>query len=508
MATPSGGSRALRTRVAALAAIVALGEILADAALPTRSAEASARPDRGIHGRAHRPPAASREIYGYLPYWELDRGTAARIDYRLVTTIAFFAVPVRASGSLNRASSGYRAYVGRDARAVTNAAHARGVRVVPTFQLFDRGRLATLRGFLGSRAAQARFIREALALIARRAADGANIDFEPVPRSLTRPFVAFVGRFGKAMHARFPRSQLVVATPALASRDLIRRLGPRVDRIFVMAYDYHRSASRTPGPVAPLWRASLTVTDTIQRYLEEVPAAKVILGVPFYGYSWPVERRGRTVRVRSPAARWGGVHGVTYGGVLHWLADHPSVRVHREAGGGAWFRYWDRAHRTLREVHFETAGLAQAKFNVAIARGLAGVGIWALGSDRGVSGMRRALSAVYLHPVRAVSVGVAVGRPRLVRGIIRVATTIRVADRGNRAERGLLAWRVVGPSGRTVAHGQRVVAVYPRASVRVRMSLGLGAAWQRRAGRYHLIVTFRSDGSTWRAPARSFWQPY
>ena len=81
-------------------------------------------------------------------------------------------------------------------------------------------------------------------------------------------------------------------------------------------------------------------------------------------------------------------------------------------------------------------------------------------------------------------------------------------DRGNRAERGLLAWRVVGSSGRTVARGQRMVAVYPRASVRVRMSLGLGAAWQRRAGRYRLIVTFRSDGSTWRAPARSFWQPY
>src|SRR5207245_8023815 len=121
-------SRALRTPVAALAAIVALGGILADASLPNRSAEAAARPDRGIHGRAHRPPAASREIYGYLPYWELDRGTAARIDYRLVTTIAFFAVPLRASGSLNRASSGHTPYLGRDARPVPHAARARAAR--------------------------------------------------------------------------------------------------------------------------------------------------------------------------------------------------------------------------------------------------------------------------------------------------------------------------------------------------------------------------------------------
>ncbi len=264
---------------ALLAAILALGGTLAEPAAAGPSAPTvravAPRPDAGLRARANRPPAASDEIYGYLPYWQVNDRTARRIDYRLVTTIAFFAVPVRGDGTLNRTSAGYRAYVSRAARAITNAAHANGVRVVPTFQLFDGGQLRKMRHLLSSRAAQARFIREAIALMVRRRADGANVDFEPVPRSLAAPFAAFIGRFGRAVHARFPRSQLVVATPALASIRLIERLAPAVDRFFIMAYDYRWSGSRIPGAVAPLSGRSLNVAATVRRYQRHAPAGKL-----------------------------------------------------------------------------------------------------------------------------------------------------------------------------------------------------------------------------------------
>ena len=139
-----------------------------------------------IRPRAARPPAVAHEVYGYLPYWELNRASARTIDYGSLSTIAFFAIRVTGSGALDRKTPGYRAYVSSAAAAVTNAAHQRGVRVVPTFQLFDSGRLSTLRRLLGSRRAQDAFINQALALMAQRRADGANIDFEPVPSSLDR----------------------------------------------------------------------------------------------------------------------------------------------------------------------------------------------------------------------------------------------------------------------------------------------------------------------------------
>jgi spore germination protein YaaH len=508
------GSSGLRSSMwpAILAAILALGGTLAEPAAPGLTGlsvlAATPRPDPGVRPLARRPPAASHEIYGYLPYWQVDAGTARRIDYRTVTTIAFFAVPVHADGTLNRTSAGYRAYVSRAARAVTNAAHSHGVRVVPTFQLFDYGQLRKMRHFLHSRTAQSRFIRQAIALMVHRRADGANVDFEPVPRSLAAPFARFIGRFGRAVHARFPRSQLVVATPALASIRLIERLAPAVDRFFIMAYDYHWSGSRVPGAVAPLSRSWLTVADTVRRYLAHAPAGKLILGVPLYGYSWPVTRNRHGVRVRAEPAHWGGVHGVTYGAALRWLSLHPGIRLHTERGQGAWFRYWDAANHTFREVHFEDAGLARLKFNYAIARGLAGVGLWALRSDRGTSGIRRALLSTYVHPTRRVVVHASVGRVAVVRGAIQVSTSIRIANRGNRAERGLLYWRIVSPAGRIVARGNRVVAMDVGRTLGLSLQLPLGWASQRAAGRYRLVSSFRSDNRVWRGASERFWQPY
>src|SRR5207253_2113336 len=190
-------------------------------------------------GRAHGKPHPSHEIYGYLPYWQVDGGTVGALDYGRLSTVAFFAVPIRTTGYLQRGSSGYRAYVGRTGKAVINASHARGIRVVPTFQLFDHGSLSRMRHFLASPKAQTRFIGRALALMAARRADGATLDFEPLPASLAPRFAVFVRRFGRAMHHRFPGSRLVVATPAIVPDRVLRSLRRVVDRFFVMAYDYH-----------------------------------------------------------------------------------------------------------------------------------------------------------------------------------------------------------------------------------------------------------------------------
>jgi spore germination protein YaaH len=504
----------LRPWLVALAAILAVGGTLAEptAAGPGSTGSAvqagTPRPDSGLRALSRRPPAASREIYAYLPYWQVDAGTARRIDYRTVTTIAFFAVPIRADGSLNRRSAGYRAYVSRAARAVTNAAHAHGVRVVPTFQLFDYGQLTRMRQFLHNRSAQTRFIRQAISLMVQRRADGANVDFEPVPRSLAVPFAAFIGRFRRAVHARFPRSQLVVATGALASSRLIERLAPVVDRFFIMAYDYRWSGSRIPGSVAPLSGNGLTVAATVRHYLRHAPARKLILGVPLYGYSWPVVHTSRGIRVRAEPSRWGGVRGVTYAAAHRFLAHHPSVRLHKVAERGAWFRYWDGKNHTMREVHFENATVARAKFNHAIAQGLAGVGLWALGSDRGTSAIRKALLLTYVHPTRRMVLRESVGQPRIVRGQIEVFASIRAANRGNRAERGRIYWRVLGPSGRTVASGSRVVAMGVGGSARLSIDLKLGWASQRAAGRYRVVSWFRGDHRIWWARSQRFWQPY
>lgn len=497
---PRPRSHAAALQLLLVPALVA-GIVFLDAAGPAAARAA----DPGIRARSDRRPAPSHQVYGYLPYWQLDAGTAGRLDFRRLSTIAFFAVPIRADGALDRDATGYRAYVSRPARAVTNAAHARGVRVVPTFQLFDPSKLARL---LASRRAQTRFIREALALMARRAADGANLDIEPLPTALAPQLAEFVGRFGRRMHRRFPGSQLVVATPAIVSDRLLERLEPVVDRFFVMTYDYHWRGSRRPGAVAPLRSGPHNVEKTIRNYLRLVPRQKLILGVPYYGYSWPVVRAGESWRVRSNTARWGGVRAVTFASARAWLSENRSVTVHRDPLNGSWFRYLNGDEGTVREVHFEDGRSARAKFNFAIAHGLAGVGIWTLGNDAGKPGMARAVDRTFVRPTRRVTARTTVASVRRVGGMVVVGASVALRNRGSRAERGTVRWRIVGPGGRTIESGRTRAALYPGGTRRERIAVTLGRAAAVRAGTYRLVVRF-VDGS-WTAVTSTvrFRQPY
>ena len=129
---------------------------------PLRPAAAAAA-DPGIQPRANVKSLLSHQVYGYLPYWRLDAGTVDRLDYDLISTIALFGLGIKKDGNIDMAWRGTQAYLSDNAAAVTNAAHAKGVRVVPTFQLFDSGTLPDMTAFLHSKAAQSRFTKQALA---------------------------------------------------------------------------------------------------------------------------------------------------------------------------------------------------------------------------------------------------------------------------------------------------------------------------------------------------------
>ncbi len=498
----SGPRRALLPALVVVAALMGTLSVVPQGA----AAAATAGPDAGIRPRAAQAGAVSHEVYGYLPYWRVDAGTSHRLDYSTVSTIAFFAVPIQRSGALDTRAAGFRAYVSPAAATVTNAAHVRGVRVVPTFQLFDSGSLTTLRTFLRSGRAQDRFIAAALALMARRSADGANLDVEPLPDALAPAFARFVDRFARAVHRRQPGAQVVVALGASQSGAAIDAIGRVADRIFIMGYDYHWQGSTVPGAIAPLWQGPMTVADSVSRFARHVPADRLILGVPAYGYSWPIIKTAAGSRVRSNRAHYGGVRGVTFESALAFLADHPSI-VRHVTPDGSWFRYWNAADRTWREVHFEDAGSMGAKFRFAIARGLAGVGMWTLDSD--ASGLLAgSVRSTFVAPVRRLAVVPSVASVRVQSGSVVVDASVLLRNTGRIPERGVLAWRIVDAAGRTVGSGRRLVLVRPGERVRISTTTWIGTPWARRAGTYRLLVSLDAPGRRWIAASVRFRQPF
>lgn len=452
----------------------------------------------------------SHEVYGYLPYWRIDSGTVDRIQYELVSTIAIFGLGIKADGSLDTAWAGYKEYVGDNVAAITNAAHDKGVRVVPTFQLFDSGSLTKMIAFLGSTAAQDRFIGQALDLMAARKADGANLDFEPMLSAQTPAYLAFVSRFRAAMMARFPSATLVNATSAGAGKELILGLVPLVDRQMIMTYNYRWSGSTVTGAVAPLDNTTRTVKLHIARILQWAPADRVLLGVPYYGYDWPVTTNVPNATVQSDKTTYGAVTSVTYASARNFLAAHPEVAWQYDAlEGSGFYTYWDPVKLTWRQVYFEEARSLTDKYDHALATGLAGVGIWTLDNDRGYPELWDLLRSKFYAPVHAVTVRASITNVTKRYGYVEAIIHYSGRNTGTVPERATWRWTIRDTRGKIWLSGKGLTeTIYPGRAIGHARRVRIGLASRLPAGTYLLRVRFERTGASWRSPDVRFRQPY
>src|SRR4029077_2819349 len=97
-----------------------------------------------------------------------------------------------------------------------------------------------------------------------------------------RRFERFLVDLGQALHAKGKILTVTVEHETLMA-GMIRweRVDSAVDRVRVMAYQYHYERTR-PGSVAPPGR----VRRLAQRALGEIPSRKLEIALPLYGYDW------------------------------------------------------------------------------------------------------------------------------------------------------------------------------------------------------------------------------
>lgn len=132
-----------------------------------------------------------------------------------------------------------------------------------------------------------RAIESILAKVQEFGGSGIQIDFEGIYLSDRENYTAWLTRLAEALHRE--SLTLSVAVPAKLSENRnghggevdYQAIGQVADFIYLMAYDRHYLGGPA-GPVAPLdW------TEAVVRYaVGVVPAQKLVLGVPLYGYEW------------------------------------------------------------------------------------------------------------------------------------------------------------------------------------------------------------------------------
>jgi spore germination protein YaaH len=330
-------------------------------------------------------------VAGYHPYWAGDAWQSYPFD--LIDELYFFEMEADSEGSLSDPHGWPTAW-----SAMVDRARSAGVQVVPTVSMHDPAAFETV---FTDPLRSGRLADEALALVADRpTVSGLHLDvevFEPVSLDARDGFTAFVVLLRDRMRVEAPGSTLSVFLLAFDDDDVYneRALGQIADFVVVQGYDYHSAGSPNAGPVGATTGWGRLNWDTVLARLDGfgVPREKVVMGVPLYGYEWPVESEeagsatrgpGRTIPLTAPPAVLPGEPRA-----LQRVAEHGARRdpvsgvpwyTFRDADG--WWQGW-----------FEDAESLRAKYDFVRRHGLGGIAIFPLayGSEEVWSGVRRAM---------------------------------------------------------------------------------------------------------------------
>ncbi len=390
-APPDGGAAAPSTLAAATPATAPIRAVGASLRVPSDAAPAA--------------PAAvgmRREVYGYLPYWEVS-DASTRLDFSVLTHVAYFSVGVDAKGDLRKRESdgslttGWAGWTSSKMTAIIDAAHRQRSRVTLTLTAFawTSSQAAVQEALLGSSSARRSLARQAAAAVRDRGADGINLDFEPLVAGSEDGFVALVRAIRAELDQVAPGYHLSFATLGYPGNyPLEAALAPGgADAVFVMGYDYRTAGSNYAGSIDPLGGPAYDLADTIRAYTLRVPASRVILGVPYYGRAWSTVSDDVNARTQT-GAKYGYSAAVPYDIAADYAAEHGRRYDGREVS--AWVAYRKQSCTstygcvtTWRQLYYDDTATLGARYDLVNRAGLRGAGIWALGYD----GTRRELYA-------------------------------------------------------------------------------------------------------------------
>ena len=378
-------------------------------------------------GEASEPAAVvsssglQREVFGFLPYWELSASSTS-IDYDLVSTIAYFGVGADGAGNLQKRNSdgtttvGWSGWTSSKLTSLLTAAHQNRTRVVLTVQSFGwtDAQLNRQKQLLGSSTARSNLAKQIVAAVRDRGADGVNLDFEPLASGYEDEFVALVRLIRSEFNRVAAGYQITFDTTGyIGNYPLEEATAPGgADAIFIMGYDYRGASSSPVGSVAPLTRTGYDIRETVAAYTARVSPSKLILGVPYYGRAWSTDTDQFGAKNIS-GTKYGSSATVVYDTAIGYTTQYG--RRYHASEGVAWTAYRKETCTSTygcvtawRQLYFDDAAALRAKYDLVNQHGLRGAGIWALGYDGSRTELWRAIEDKFAPDTKPPVVGITV----------------------------------------------------------------------------------------------------
>lgn len=345
----------------------------------------------------NRPHAKmSQEVIGFLPYWRMDDIKYLQLD--LISEVIYFSITAGSDGQFvkvvkNETDPGWRWWNNSDAiKDLIAKTQISGGKFSLTVAMQKN---KDLESFLNNKEAQAILISNILSEVSTKHLDGINIDFEydgTPEESLREKFVEFNQNLSAKFRKESPKTKLSIDMFPLSVRkprlfDIVK-LAPLFDRIIVMSYDFYASTSDIAGPVAPMngfaeKKYLFDIATAFEDYLKLVPKEKLIMGVPYYGWDWPVED-GKTFMSQTleGSDKNGFASIISYGRARTFEALKNDQCQWDPEAKSRWCWYMDPETKVDHQVWLEDDQSIGAKYDFINAQDLAGAAIWTLGYDK------------------------------------------------------------------------------------------------------------------------------
>ncbi|MFL5641844.1 MAG: glycosyl hydrolase family 18 protein [Chloroflexota bacterium] len=369
-------------------------------ASPETAAGSQAPGQGGIDAATSGPttrPFPGHELFGFVPYWEMNDGIAEHLAKTPLTTLALFSVTHTKAGKIDSGQSGYKRITGAIGKQLIKDAHDRDIAVQLVYSSFGAARN---QRFFGSATVPDATIKALVDLAETTGVEGIDVDVEQLPAELIPAYGGFVGRLRDALRAKLPKGVVSVATAAGGTGAAMALAASQAgaDRIFLMGYDYHYAGSE-PGASAPMDRRddaqadlpwSLDLYETLG-----VPVEKTVLGLPLYGMRWRVSGPEIGASRLGDGAIWVPADNPKF------LADPPMpaefdpieiVDFYSVAPTVSPVPGDSRATAGWQAVYVDSPETLKPKLSLADERGLAGAGFWAVGYERGLPGYRELMT--------------------------------------------------------------------------------------------------------------------
>lgn len=217
-------------------------------------------------------------------------------------------------------------------------------------------------------AVQEKLIGQMLETVSDRGYSGVDVDFEYVLPENRVQYAEFVGKLRGRMNENGYRVSVAVAPKVsddqkglLVEGEDYALLGENADSVFLMTYEWGYTYG-PPMAVAPLDK----VRQVVEYALTRIPAERLIMGIPNYGYDWQLPYERGVTRARTV----GNVEAVDI------AAENGAVIEYAAVAQSPWFTY--RKNGMEHVVWFEDVRSIEAKWNLINEYGLTGGWYWNL----------------------------------------------------------------------------------------------------------------------------------